>query len=54
MSDALSNGRRFRTLNIIDDFNREALMIKAALSLPASYVMYLFTVPYPPLHRGGG
>lgn len=35
MSDALLTGRRFRTLNIIDDFNREALAIEVDLSLPA-------------------
>jgi putative transposase len=38
MSDALSQGRRFRTLNVIDDFNREALAIEVDLSLPASRV----------------
>lgn len=27
MSDTLSDGRTFRTLNVIDDFNREALWI---------------------------
>lgn len=41
MSDVLSNGRRFRTLNVIDDYNREALLIKPALSLPACYVTRL-------------
>jgi putative transposase len=35
MSDALESGRRFRTLNIIDDFNREALAIEVDTSLPA-------------------
>lgn len=35
MSDALVNGRRFRTLNVIDDFNREALAIEVDTSLPA-------------------
>lgn len=35
MSDALLNGRRFRTFNVIDDFNREALAIEADTSLPA-------------------
>ena len=38
MSDNLSNGRAYRTLNIIDDFNREALWIKADTSLPARRV----------------
>ena len=28
MSDSLSNGRTFRTLNVIDDFHREALWIE--------------------------
>ena len=32
------NGRRFRTVNVIDDFNREALGIKAGFSLPAERV----------------
>ncbi len=35
MSDALTSGRRFRTLNVIDDFNREALAIEVDASLPA-------------------
>jgi putative transposase len=35
MSDALMNGRRFRTCNVIDDFNRQALAIEVATSLPA-------------------
>jgi putative transposase len=39
MSDALSNGRTIRTLNIIDDYNREALWIEVDTSLPAERVV---------------
>jgi putative transposase len=39
MSDSLSNGRAFRTLNVMDDFNREALWIEADTSLPARRVI---------------
>lgn len=39
MSDALMCGRRFRTFNVIDDFNREALAIEVDLSLPAQRVI---------------
>jgi putative transposase len=39
MSDALSNGRAFRTLHVIDDFNREALWIEVHTSLPAERVV---------------
>lgn len=39
MSDSLSNGRAFRTSNIIDDFNREALWIEVDFSLPALRVI---------------
>lgn len=38
MSDALMNGKRFRTVNIIDDCNREVVGIKASVSLPAKRV----------------
>lgn len=38
MCDALINGRRFRTMNVIDDCNREALGIKVSVSLPAKRV----------------
>ncbi|MCO6538418.1 MAG: IS3 family transposase, partial [Gilliamella sp.] len=34
MSDSSRNQRRFRTFNVIDDFNREALGIDIAVSLP--------------------
>lgn len=39
MSDALVTGRSFRTFNIIDDFNREALWIEVDTSLPAERVV---------------
>ena len=39
MSDALWSGRRFRTFNVIDDFNREALRIEIDTSLPAARVI---------------
>ncbi len=39
MSDVLSDGRRFRTLNVIDDFNREALAIAVDFGLPAPRVV---------------
>lgn len=39
MSDSLSNGRTIRTLNIIDDYNREALWIEVDTSLPAERVV---------------
>ena len=35
MSDALTDGRKFRVLNIIDDYNRESLQIEVDTSLPA-------------------
>lgn len=38
MRDSLTNGRTLRTLNIIDDFNREALWIEVDTSLPAQRV----------------
>lgn len=38
MSDSLTNGRYFRTLNVIDDFNREALWIEIDTSLPSQRV----------------
>lgn len=39
MHDQLSDGRRYRLFNIIDDYNREGLDIVADLSLPAERVI---------------
>ncbi len=39
MSDSLASGRAFRTLNILDDYNREALWIEVDTSLPAERVI---------------
>ena len=39
MSDALWSGRRFRTFNVLDDFNREALRIEIDTSLPAARIV---------------
>lgn len=39
MSDSLINGRAFRTLNVIDDFNREGLWIEVDSSIPSERVI---------------
>ena len=39
MSDSLWNGKKFRVLNIVDDYNREILCIEPDLSLPAHRVV---------------
>ena len=38
MSDSLSDGRRVRMFNVIDDYNREALAVEPGLSFPATRV----------------
>lgn len=38
MSDALTAGLKFRTFNVMDDYNREALHIEIGFSLPAGKV----------------
>jgi putative transposase len=43
VSDALSDGRRFRTLNVIEDWNREVLGLEVDFSLPAARVVRLLT-----------
>ena len=39
MSDALWCGRKFRTFNVLDDFNREVLDIEIDLNLPSERVI---------------
>jgi putative transposase len=39
MCDSLVDGRRFRLLNVIDDYNRESLAIEIDTSLPALRVI---------------
>jgi len=39
MSDKLGDGRSFRLLNVLDDFNREGLGIEVDFSLPAERVI---------------
>ena len=39
MQDSLHTGRKFRALNVIDDFNRESLSIEIDYSLPAERVV---------------
>jgi len=39
MADQLGDGRSIRTLNVLDDFNREGLSIEVDFSLPAERVV---------------
>ncbi|MAE17677.1 hypothetical protein CMK12_01850 [Candidatus Poribacteria bacterium] len=39
MSETLINGQRFRTFNVIDDFNRAVLKIEIDTSRPSTRVM---------------
>ncbi len=38
MSDVLVSKRKFRTLNVMDDYNRQAITVEAAHSMPATRV----------------
>lgn len=40
-TDVISDGRSFRTLNVLDDYNREVLLIEPGFSLPAVRVARL-------------
>ncbi len=39
MSDSLWDGKRYRLLNIMDDYNREVLAIEAEISMPSQKVI---------------
>lgn len=41
MSDALSNGTKFRSFNVIDDYNREVLFIETDYSLKSSRIIWV-------------
>lgn len=42
MSDALLHGRRFRTFNVVDDFNRQALHIEIDTSITSERLVRIF------------
>lgn len=44
VSDALACGRRFRVLNIIDDFNREAVSMEPAMSITSSRLIKMLEI----------
>lgn len=39
MCDTLENGKRFRIFNVIDDYNREALIVKPQIIFPGEHVV---------------
>ena len=41
MTDVLTNGTKFRTFNVIDDFNREVLFVELDYSLKSSRVLWV-------------
>jgi putative transposase len=42
-SNVLTDGRRFRTLNVLDDYNRQLLGVEIDFSLPAARVVQTLT-----------
>jgi len=43
MSDRLANGRPFRTLNLLDDSNREGFTVEVGISRPSECVVRYLT-----------
>ena len=43
VEDRLENGRKIRTLNILDDYNREAVAMEVSFSFPAERVIDVLT-----------
>jgi putative transposase len=41
MSDALSNGTKFRSFNVLDDYNRKVLFIETAYTFNISRVIWV-------------
>ena len=52
-SDALADGRVFRTLNIIDDFSRECVAIEVDTSLGGERVVRVWSGSRSSAWRGG-
>jgi len=42
VADLMTIGHRFRTFNLVDDFNREAVQIKIGISIASARLVRLF------------
>ena len=54
MADRLADGRQFRLLNVLDDFNREGLGIEVDFSLPAERVVRIPEPDHPMARQPSG